>query len=385
MDRQKFINGRRTKQKMEKRKIDMFHPFVSESAIKAVSDLLKTKMIGPGPNIEEFEKKFSEKFKTYNSVAVNTGTAALHLAYILSKVGLGDEVITTPQTCPATSHPILYQSAKPVFADIQYETGNLDPNDVRKKITEKTKAIVCVDWGGYPCDLDELKEIAEEHNIPLIEDAAQSLGAKYKGNYIGSIADYTCFSFQAIKIMTMVDGGMLCVKDNDKYKEALRREWYGVDKKAVKPSIFGGFNYDTFEIGYKYKMNNVTATMGLEQLKHFDSLFERRKEIAKKYREELENIPKLTLFENKKNIENTNYLFSIHVQDRNKFAEMMKSKGIEVSVMHTRNDKLKVFGGKAMDLPNMARFSETSICIPIHNHLSDDDVDYVVKSIKEGW
>ncbi|MBU1203596.1 MAG: DegT/DnrJ/EryC1/StrS family aminotransferase [Nanoarchaeota archaeon] len=366
-----------------KMKVNLFHPLIPESAIGPVNEILRSKWIGQGSNIAEFEKRFSEKFKTYNPVAVITGTAAIHLSLVLAGIGPGDEVITTPLTCPATNHPILYQFARPVFADIQYETGNMDPEDVERKITPKTKAIMCVDYGGRPCDLDEIKEIALRHNLQVIEDSAQALGAEYKGTPIGRIADYTCFSFQALKIITTIEGGMLCVKDPEKYKEAIRRRWYGVDREAPKNPLFGNFDYDATEIGYKYNMNNVAATVGLEQLKSFDSLFSRKQEIAKRYNEELGGVSGITLFKQEKHKKNTYYLFPMHIRNRDKVAGKLMQKGIEVSVGHTRNDKLSVFGGKFLNLPNLTRFSESVICTPIHNKLTDEEVSYVIKSLKE--
>lgn len=366
-------------------KMELFQPFIPQSAIDEVSAVLKTRWIGQGPNIEKLENDFSATFNLRNTAAVITGTAALHLALAVNDIGPGDEVITTPQTCPATNHAILYQFAKPVFADIQYETGNIDPASVAEKITKKTKAIMCVDWAGYPCDLNELKKIAEEYNLAFIEDAAHALGAKYKGHYVGNIADCTCFSLQAIKTITTGDGGIICVNDDEKYKAVVRRRWYGVDRAAVAPSIFGGFNYDTFEVGYKYNMNNIAATIGVEQMKHAKNLLKRRKEIAGIYREAFENHSKVNLFESKNDRQSANWLFSMHVQERDKFVRLMESKGIPVSMVHTRNDKLKIFGGKVQKLPNMAKFSETMISIPIHHGLTDEQVDYIVSAIKERW
>lgn len=366
--------------------VPMFYPFVPETVIDKVIEALRSRWVGQGPKVDAFEREFSKVFGLKHVVSLNSGTSALRLAYALAGVGLGDEVITTPFTMVATNTAILEQNAKPVFADIKYETANLDYNDIERRITKKTKAIACVHWGGYPCDLDEIHKIAAEHDLPVVEDAAHALGATYKNKPIGSISDFTIFSFQAIKHITTGDGGMLSVTDKEKYEEAIRRRWFGIDRAARKPSILGHDpTYDITEVGYKYHMNDIAATMGLEQLTYFDSIFKRRAEIAKIYREELESVSKVTLLEKKSDRVHANWLFAMHVKDRIKFAKEMRSKGIEVAVHNWRNDKYTIFGGLRRDLPNTEKVNETLICIPLHPRLSDEDVNYVTSSIKKGW
>ena len=369
---------------MKREMIPMFYPHVPESAINKLAETLRSRWIGQGPKVDEFEREFSKKFGLKYVVSLNSGTSALRLALALIGVGPGDEVISTPYTAVATNTAILEQFAKPVFADIQYETANLDPADIERHITDKTKAIVCVHWGGYPCDMDEIRKIASDYGLPVIEDAAHALGAKYKGKPIGAISEYTIFSFQAIKHITTGDGGMLCLMDEKKYKEAVRRRWFGIDRAARKPSVLGHDpTYDIKEVGYKYHMNDIAATIGIEQLKYFDSLFRRRAEIAKRYREELEGINGITLLENKQDRVHANWLFGIHVNKRMKFARWMRERRIEVSVHNWRNDKYTIFGGLRKDLPNLERVDNDLICIPLHHKLSDEDVDYIIKAIKE--
>lgn len=364
--------------------IPMFYPHVPESAIDKLAEVLRSRWVGQGPKVEEFEKEFSKKFGLKHVVSLNSGTSALRLALALIGVGPGDEVISTPYTMVATNTAILEQFAKPVFADIQYETANLDPNDIERHITEKTKAIICVHWGGYPCDMDKIRKIAAEHDLPVIEDAAHALGATYRDKPVGTISEFTIFSFQAIKHITTGDGGMLSITNPDKYKEAIRRRWFGIDREARKPSILGHDpTYDIKEVGYKYHMNDIAATIGLEQLKYFDSLFKRRAGIAKRYREELEEVPGITLLENKPNRMPANWMFAIHVGRRTEFAELMYSKGIEVSVHNWRNDKYTVFGGLRKDLPNLEKLDNDLICIPLHHKLSDQNVDYIIEAIKD--
>ena len=366
-------------------KIRMFSPYVSKKAGSAVNKVLKSRYLGEGPVVREFEKKFSGLIGAKYPVAVNSGTSALHLAVVIAGVKPGDEVITTAQTMMATSHTILAQFAKPVFADIQYETGNIDTNDIEHRITKKTKAILPVHWTGYPCDMDQIHEIAKKHDLPVIEDAAHALGAYYKGKAVGTISPYTCFSFQAIKHVTTADGGMLCIDSKEKYDEARRRRWFGIDRDNRKPSILGEPEWNVNEVGYKYHMNDFSASLGLENLKELKSILKRRAEIVKRYNEELSKIKSIKLFERKSDRASSNWLFSMHVERRNNFIKMMLKKGIEVSVVHNRIDKNDAFGPLRKDLKQLARFTETHVSLPLHNYLSDDDVDYILKCIRSGW
>lgn len=368
------------------KKIVMFYPFMPESVIEKVAETLRGRWIGQGPKVDEFEREFAKKFGLKYVVAVNSGTSALRLALAIAGVGPGDEVISPALTCTATNTPILEQFAKPVFADVQYETANIDPNDIEHRVTEKTKAIICVHWAGYPCDLDEIHKIARDYGLVVIEDAAHAIGAAYRGKPIGSISHFTAFSLQAIKQITTGDGGVLSIINEKYYEAARRRRWFGIPRHERKPSIFGHDpTYDIFEVGYKYNMNDIAATIGLEQLKYFDWVAKRRAEIARRYREELDSVPGITLFKHKNDRVHANWLFCMHVERMPKFAEMMWSKGIEVSVVHWRNDKYTIFGGLRKDLPNTDRLTEDMIAIPLHTKLTDEDIDYIIKTIRNGW
>jgi perosamine synthetase len=366
--------------------IPLFAPHVPETAIQKVSEVLRSGWVGQGRRVDEFEDAFSRKFGLEHVLAVNSGTSALRLALVLAGVRPGDEVISTPYTMVATNTVILEQYATPIFADIQYETLNIDAQDIEHRITKRTKAIVCVDFGGYPCELDDIRRIAEDHSIPLVEDAAHALGAAYKGKPIGAISDYASFSFQAVKHITTGDGGLLAVKDEKRYAEALRRRWFGIDRAGRKPTVLGHDPiYDITELGFKYQMNDIEAAIGLDQLGYFDRLFQRRAQIARLYREELDGIDGLSVLEDKSDRRNANWLFAIHVRRRTRFAETMRARGVEVAVHNWRNDKYTVFGGLRTDLPNLAKADETAICIPLHHRLTDEQVRQVVTSIKSGW
>jgi len=362
--------------------ITMFWPYVPEEAIKAVSEVLRTRWIGQGPKVDEVEKKFSEKFNIPYSATVFSGTAALHLALRIAGLKEDDEVITTPMTCTASNIPILYSKSKPVFADIQKNTMNIDPSDIRRKITAKTKAIMVVHWAGYPCDMAEVLAIAKEYNLKVIEDAAHALGAKYQNQYIGSVADYTCFSFQAIKQITTIDGGMLTMKTEQDYKQAKLLRWYGIDRE-FKGDIY--WKYQIKEIGYKYHMNDVAATMLDIQLDKLNDISARRKEIADQYLEGLKNIAGLTILERKPDRESGNWLFTIQVEKRDDFQRKLAENEIESHMVHVRNDICPIFGGKRLDLAVMNEVENKYISIPLHNHLTDEDVSKIIRTIKSGW
>ncbi len=363
--------------------ITMFWPYVSEKVAPAIAETLKTRWIGQGPKVEAAELKFSKMFNMPYVVTVNSCTSALHLALILAGIDDGDEVVTTPMTCAATNTPILYCKAKAVFADIQSSTLNIDPKDIEKKITQKTKAIIVVHWGGYPCDMDEIMAIAKRHKIAVIEDAAHALGASYKGNNIGTIGDYTCFSFQAIKQITTGDGGILTVKDERISKQAKLLRWYGIDR---------GFKSDTYwkylikEIGYKYGMNDIAAAMLIVQLDDLPEILKRRRAIAKRYREELAAIPGLTLLENKPDRQSGNWLFTVRTKNRDAFQNKLNNCGIESSMVHVRCDISPIFGGERQKgLPVLDEAEAEYISIPLHCKLTDDDVGKIINVIKSGW
>ena len=367
-------------------RIRMFSPYVTEEAIARVAETLRSGYIGDGPVVKEFEGAIKEMFGIPYPVAVNSCTSALQLALYLIGLEPGDEVITTAQTFMATSHVILAAGAKPVYADVQYLTGNMDPADIEHRITERTQAIMPVHWAGYPCDMDEILEIAARYELPVIEDAAQALGASYKGRPIGTISSYTSFSFQAVKQIIAGDGGMLCLADEATYEEARRRRWFGIDRDRRKPTLLGEAEWDVTEIGYKYHMNDIAASLGVEHLKVFSEIARRRAEIDRRYREALAGVPGITLFESKDDRISANWIFCMHVDERRvDFVRMMKSKGVDVSVVHLRIDRNTIFGPVRDDLPQLARLTETIMSLPLHNHLSDEDVEYVIQCVKEGW
>lgn len=363
----------------------MFKPYVNEKAIELVSATLRSGWIGEGPRVQEFEEALQKRFGFRYCVALNSGTSAIRLAMAMCDVGPGDEVLSVSQTCSAGNTPILEQFATPIFCDIQYETGNIDPSDIEHRITERTKAITFVHWAGYPADLNEIHEIAAKYDLPVIEDGAHALGATYKGHPIGNISDFTMFSLQAIKQLTTSDGGLLTMLSQTDYDAARRRRWFGIDRRNRVKRLDGYAYWNQAEVGYKYHMNDVAASIGLGNLEDIDEILGTRKVYADFYYDSLKNVSGVTLFERKPDRTSGHWLFTIHVENRDAFCRMMSSKGIEVSVCHIRNDSLAIFGPLRKDLPNTDRYEKTHISIPLHNHLSPEDIQKVIDAIEGGW
>jgi len=365
--------------------ITIFNTFINHSAYISVKKVLDSTYLSEGKLVKEFEARLSTELGWKNPVALNSGTSALHLAVTLAGIQPGDEVICPAQTFVATALVVLHERAVPVFADIQYKTGNIDPKSVESKITDNTKAIIAVHWGGYPCDMDEIHEIAKRHNLIVIEDAAHAPGATYKGRSVGSISKFTCFSFQAIKHINTGDGGALCCKNEDEAQKALIKRWFGIDRANSEPSVLGERVYDIDSAGYKYHMNDYAAALGLANLDGFSERLQRRRRIAEKYRKELSQVSGLELFDASPDRESAYWLFGMHVERREDFIRALQSRGVTASVVHLRIDRNSCFGGLRKDLPSQARFNETQIHIPIHDGLSDDDVDHIIQSVKKGW
>ena len=362
-----------------------FNTNISEESKKNVVDALNSTFISAGKIAEKFEIKLSEIFNVKNPVSLNSGTSALHIGLILAGVNEGDEVILSAQTFISTGLSVLYQKAKPVFADIQYETGNIDPLSIEKKITSKTKAIIPVHWAGYPCDMDEINSIAEKNNLIVIEDAAHALGATYKGKPIGAISRFTAFSFQAIKHITTGDGGALCCLNKEEEKRAKRLRWFDIDRENSVASILGEREYDASEVGYKYHMNDLAAAVGLGNLSIAKEIVKKHRAIAKIYTEEFKNIPGIRLPDYKSDRESSYWFFNMLVEKRNDFILALKNRGVPASVVHLRIDKNSVFGGENHDLINQNKFNEHQVSLPVHYGLTDDDVKMVIDSVKKGW
>ena len=365
--------------------ITFFHTHVSDRARELALGVLESGWLSEGAMVKQFESDLAARLGLVNPVALNSGTSALHLALAIAGVGPGDEVILPPQTFVATGLAILMQGATPVFADIDAATGNISPASVRSHITERTKAIIPVHWAGYPCDLDEINQIAADAGITVIEDAAHALGARYRGLPIGAISPFTAFSFQAIKHLTTGDGGALCCREVEMAETARVRRWFGIDRARSKPSILGERVFDIEQVGYKYHMNDLAAAVGLGNLEDFQARLCRRKYLGAQYRKALDKIPGLELLNLREDRAHAYWLFTVLVERREDFLRALSAEGIPGSVVHLRIDRHSVFGGPRPDLTGQEDFDRRQVAIPVHEGLTDDDVDLVIRSIRKGW
>jgi perosamine synthetase len=364
--------------------IVLFHPNIPKNAASAITDVLNTRWIGQGPKVDEFEAKYAEKFQFPGKcLAVGSGTDALHLAYLLAGLERDDEVIVPVFTCTATNIPFLYMGVKIVFADID-KNLNIDVKHVAKLITAKTKAIVCVHYGGLPCDMDELWALGKKHNIKIIEDAAHAIGAKYKGKYIGAVSDYTMFSFQAIKHITTGDGGMIVLNDHTEVEKAKRLRWFGIDRSSKQKGIWDN---DITEVGYKYQMTDISASLGLAALEEFDEHLAHRQKIYKRYCEALKGISGIRIIgEEYSDREHAAWLLTTEVDNREALMEHLRNHNIESSQVHYRNDRYTIFGGRTVgEFPAMDAMEERYLVLPLHAKVSEENVEYIAEVLKKGW
>lgn len=361
--------------------IPLIKPFLPprEHLMPKLEEILYSGYIAEGDAVIEFEKKMAEIIGNPYCLSVNSGTAALHLSLKLIGVGLGDEVISTALTAEPTNTTIAITGAKVIFADVDVNTGLINAETIISKITEKTKAIMLVHYAGMVCDMDNINKLSKKYNIPVIEDAAHAFFSKYNNRFIGNNSPYTCFSFQAIKHFTTIDGGMLFLKNKEEYDRARKLRWFGLDKKVSR------LNSDIKEAGLKYHMNNVNATIGLVQLDYFKENINKYIENGKFFDENLKDIKDVSLLPYSKNTEPSYWLYTLKVERRENFIKMMKDNNIAVSPLHLRNDRHSVFNSGKGETPNLDSFYNKYVHIPCGWWLSKNDRNKIIKCIKKGW
>lgn len=367
--------------------------WIDDDDIQAVVDVLKSDWITTGAKVGEFEEKFAEYVGAKYAVAVSSGTAALHAAVFAAGIGPGDEVVTTPLSFAATSNCVLYQGGTPVFADIQKDTLNINPKEILKKINNKTKAIIPVDFAGQPCDYDEILKIAKEHNLIVIEDAAHALGAEYKGRKLGSMADMTIFSFHPVKHITTGEGGMITTNDA-KLAERLRRfRNHGFTSEARQREDRGSWFYEMIDLGYNYRLTDFQCALGISQLKKIEKLISLRQQIANSYNKAFANLPEIRLA---KAIENVRHVWHIYViqlnleqlhADRPTIFKALRAENIGVNVhyipipLHPYYKKR--FGNRQEDFPVTASFYDSAITLPLFSKMTQDDISSVIYAVEK--
>lgn len=345
----------------------------------ALEDIIYSGYVAEGQPVYDFEDKFKDFIGNPYCLALHSGTDALHLAFRLANIQPGDKIISTPMTAEPTNTSIAMVGGEIVWGDVNPDNGLLDPVSVRQLITPEVKAIVLVHYAGMVCDMDEFYKISNEFNIPIIEDAAHALGSKYNGKMIGNDADYTIFSLQAIKHMTTVDGGFLCVKNESDLDRARRLRWFGLDKKRSR------LENDIVEVGYKYAMNNVNATIGLVQMKYIKNILSIYIKNGKYFDDQLEGVDGVQLVKYSQNTDPSYWLYTMKVERRDDFIRMMESEGITASPLHHRNDTHSIFQKSKRILPNMDKWYNSFVHIPCGWWVTDEDRNRIAEIIKKGW
>lgn len=347
-----------------------------------LDETLSSGFYAEGPKVAEFENRLAAVVGNPFTVTVNSGTAALYLALYLAGVKPGKAVISTPVTSPATNISIPRLGGGILWADVDQHSGTICPHSVGRLLDhygDKVAAVIAVDWGGTPCDFDELRRVIRGRAY-LIEDAAHALCAEYKGGKTGSYADFTCFSFQAIKHITTGDGGLLTCLNKNHWQRARRLRWFGIDRG--KPGR--AFDDDLTEAGFKFHMNDIAASIGLAQLEDLPEIIRRRREIALFYEAELKNIAcQSTGYDARSSY----WLFTLKVDNRAERIDLLDRNGIDASPVHCRNDTYTAFEQCTLArdaLINTAIFDQQMLCIPVGEWLTDQDAERVVTTLRKG-
>jgi len=369
--------------------------WIEKEDIEAVVSVLRSDRITQGPRIEEFERAVADYTSSPFAVAFSSGTAALHAACAAAGVGPGDEIITSPVTFVASANCAVYLGATPVFADIDPESLTLDWREAARKVTNRTKALIPVDFSGSPCDLDEINALAVEKGLVVIEDAAHALGADYKGRRIGSLADMTILSFHPVKHITTGEGGMVLTND-EKLRDRLRLfRSHGITRdagKLARPSE-GDWYYEMQELGFNYRITDIQCALGLAQLKRLDRFVCRRREIALQYTEAFASVPSLVLPRETAEVRSSFHLYVLqlpieHLKGgrRAVFDALVERKlGVNVHYIpvHLQPYYQRCWGYRQGDFPIAERYYERAISIPLYPRMTDEDVQYVINSVRE--
>ena len=383
--------------------IPLFKVFMSKDVLEPLNNVLMSGFISQGNQVEIFEKKLMDYFENPFLLTLNSATSGLTLALRLlinpneennwPGFDINKDIVLSPAlTCFATNASILSNSCKINWIDTDNTTANVCINDIKNKLNANTKVLYIVHWGGYPVDLDKIKELQEEHlnkygyKFMVVEDCAHAFGAEYKNKKLGNHDNICVFSFQAIKHLSTGDGGLIILPNKDLYDRAKLLRWFGIDrdKRNFKRTDFRLEN-DILEWGYKFHMNDINATIGLHNLPHIDNNLNKNRFNNNYLYQNLQNTNDVELFENKDDRKSACWLFTMNVNRKDNFIEKMKEKGIMTSQVHNRNDLNSCVSEFVCELPNITELEKKLICIPVGWWVEKSDLDYIINSIKEGW
>lgn len=349
-----------------------------EILLPALEEVLYGGFIAEGEQVYAFERAFAERFGVANPLAMSSGTGALHVALLAAGAGPGREVITTSMTAEPTNTVIMQTGAVPVFADVDPRTGNLDPAAAEAAVTDRTAAICVVHYAGYPADLDGLRAVADRRGVALVEDCAHALGARHAGRPIGSVGDSAIFSFQAIKHMTTVDGGLLALSHQDQVAEARRLRWFGLTKGVPRTEV------DITRPGYKYNMNNVSATIGLAQLAHIDPVIRSHQDNGRFYDRRLASVPGLEPAPVSEGVDPSYWLYTLLSDDSDDVERRLAEIGVTASKLHRPNHLHSAFAPFAGDLPGLETFYRRLVHVPCGWWVGSEERERIVDALAKG-
>lgn len=379
------------------RKVDFHKPDITKDEINEVVKTLKSGWITSGPKVKKFEDAFERIYpKGYKAIAVSSATAGLHLSLEALNIKKGDEVIVPTHTFTATAEVVEYLGAKPIFSDVDAQTLCIGVDNIKGLITKKTKAVIPVHFAGYPCDLDQLSELANKNSIDIVEDAAHAFPTKYKDRLIGSISNHlTVFSFYANKTITTGEGGMVVLNNEKVSKRIMQMRSHGIDRDVFDRfnSIKASWYYQVVAAGFKYNMTDISASLGIHQLRRSHIMLEKRQRIAKEYNKKLTYLPIQLPVNCEGNSQHSWHLYSIRLNKeinsyRDDLINYLTKCGIGTSVhyvpLHRHKYWSKKYALEAVDFPNSENAFKSCISLPIHSKMTLSDVDYVCHSIKQG-
>ncbi len=369
--------------------------WIDTDDVQAVGQVLTSEFITCGPKVEELERVLAEQVGAKYAVAVSNGTAALHCACIATGIGPGDEVITTPLTFAASANCAFYCGAKPVFADVDLDTYNIDPASIEEHVTDKTKAVVAVDFTGQSVKIKEIREICDRHHLIFIEDAAHAIGTKYCGRPVGSLADLTCFSFHPVKTVTSGEGGAITTNSRELYKKLILAHTHGITReKDLMEEAYneGAWYYEQVSLGYNYRMTDFQAALLLSQLNKLGGFITRRREIVSKYNEAFLQIPEIIIHKEIPESDSCRHLYIIRLDleklscTRREFFDAMAAENIQCQVHYIPVywfPYYKKQGYKKGLCPLAEEIYQSIMSIPLYPGMTDQDVEDVIHAVKK--
>jgi len=363
---------------------------LTETDVAAATEVLRSDWLTTGPKVAEFEEAIADYVDARHAVSFSSGTAALHAAVLAAGLKPGDEAITTPLTFCATANAALYVGATPVFADVKDETLTIDPKEVERRITPRTKALLPVDYAGQPADLDVLLALADRHELLIIEDAAHALGAKYRSRMVGSISHMSVFSFHAVKHLTTGEGGMVTTNNGDFAQRLREVRNHGIDSDARARQADGQWHYEMTTLGFNYRLTDIACALGLAQLPRLSANLARRRAIAARYGKALATVPSLALPIVEADVTSAWHLYPVRVDasiDRAEVFNALRAEGLGVNVhyipVHLHPYYRSRFGYRGGEFPIAETASGRLISLPMFHGMTDEDVDDVILAVEK--